>query len=89
MQITGYATMMFPLERKRRKVKETVDPSSVIAVATKHFGFSVEELQSSCKKRDLSFVRQLCMETIRRRSDLQLNKIGRLFNRDHSTVVHA
>lgn len=94
MQITGYHTMLLPVlrtpGRQPKKATNPIDPLCIIAVAVDFFGFSYDALRGSSKKRDVTFVRQLAMEAIRRKCvDLSLREIGELFNRDHSTVIHA
>ena len=66
-----------------------VSPESIIAKVSDRFEVSVEELKSKNKQRRISDARQICMYLIREMTDLSLPRIGELFNRDHTTVLHG
>ncbi len=53
------------------------------------FRVSVEELRSKSRKRAITFPRQVAMYLTRKYTDQSLADIGALYNRDHSTVLHA
>jgi len=53
------------------------------------FNISVEELKSRTRKRSVAFPRQIGMYLTRKFTDTSLAEIGGLYNRDHSTVLHA
>ncbi|RJX31197.1 MAG: chromosomal replication initiator protein DnaA [Desulfurivibrio sp.] len=53
------------------------------------FKLDVAELQSKSRKQSLAFPRQIAMYLSRKYTDMPLADIGKAFNRDHSTVVHA
>ena len=55
----------------------------------KQFKVSIQELQSKSRKKSIAFPRQVSMYLSRKMTDQPLVDIGRAFNRDHSTVVHA
>ena len=53
------------------------------------FNIRVEELKSRSRKRSVAFPRQVGMYLTRKFTDISLAEIGDLYNRDHSTVLHA
>lgn len=53
------------------------------------FKVSVDDLQSRSRKRAVTFPRQVAMYLTRKYTDQSLADIGQLYNRDHSTVLHA
>jgi chromosomal replication initiator protein len=55
----------------------------------RQFDTPVEELLSKSRKRTIAFPRQVAMYLTRKLTGEALNDIGRAYNRDHSTVVHA
>ncbi len=55
----------------------------------KHYGVPVTDLQSRSRKKAVSFPRQVAMYLCRKHTESSLADIGRQFNRDHSTVMHA
>lgn len=66
-----------------------VSPESIIAKVTERYGITVEELKSKNKQRRIADARQICMYLIREMTDLSLPRIGEIFNRDHTTVLHG
>lgn len=66
-----------------------VSPESIIAKVSERFGVSVEEFKSKNKQKRIAEARQVCMYLIREMTDLSLPKIGEIFNRDHTTVLHG
>lgn len=53
------------------------------------FKVSIDELTSRSRKRSVTFPRQIAMYLTRKFTDQSLSDIGQLYNRDHSTVLHA
>jgi len=55
----------------------------------RQFDTPVDDLLSKSRKRAVTFPRQVAMYLARKMTGEGLNDIGKSFNRDHSTVVHA
>ncbi|MEE4167150.1 MAG: chromosomal replication initiator protein DnaA [Desulfocapsaceae bacterium] len=53
------------------------------------FKISVEDMQSRSRKKKFAFPRQVAMYLSRKHTEETLADIGRVFNRDHSTVMHS
>ncbi|MCL7489158.1 MAG: chromosomal replication initiator protein DnaA [Desulfobulbaceae bacterium] len=53
------------------------------------YKISLDELKSRSRKRSVAFPRQIAMYLTRKYTDSSLADIGSLYNRDHSTVLHA
>lgn len=53
------------------------------------FKISIQDMQSKSRKKKISFPRQVAMYLSRKHTDETLADIGRVFNRDHSTVMHS
>ncbi len=53
------------------------------------FKISIQEMQSKSRKKKFSFPRQVAMYLSRKHTEETLTDIGRVFNRDHSTVMHS
>ena len=53
------------------------------------FNVSVDEMTSRSRKRAITFPRQVAMYLTRKYTTESLADIGSLYNRDHSTVLHA
>ena len=55
----------------------------------KHFNVRIEDFGAKRKTQSIAWPRQIAMYLATELTDLSLPEIGREFNRDHSTVVHA
>lgn len=53
------------------------------------FKISIQEMQSKSRKKKFSFPRQVAMYLSRKHTEETLADIGKVFNRDHSTVMHS
>ena len=61
----------------------------IMAQTANYSDFTLEELCSASRSRDLVQARQIAMYLCRELTDLSLPKIGQEFGRDHTTVIHA
>jgi len=83
------------LSLARELVQEIAPPAPevtkefILDLVCRHFKVSREELRSRSRSRRVTFPRQVAMYLCRRFTDESLQSIGRLFNRDHATVVYA
>ena len=53
------------------------------------FRVSQQEMQSRSRKKSITFPRQVAMYLCRKHTQETLVEIGKIFNRDHSTVMHS
>ena len=65
-------------------VGETAD--KIIAAVAKRYGVSSEDILGVKRTKDIKTARNLAMYIIRQVTDLSLNSIGVMFDRDHSTI---
>ncbi len=64
--------------------------SSILSTTASTFGFAVEELKGSSRKRPLVIARQVAMYVVRELTDLSYPAIGKAFgDKDHTTVMHS
>ena len=61
----------------------------IMATTARHFSLTVEDLTGSNRTANIALARQVAMYLCRDQTDLSLPKIGALFGRDHTTVMHA
>lgn len=75
------------------QVAGIVDPvltaATICELVSGQFNVSMEDLRSRSRKRAISGPRQIAMYLARKHTEESLVDIGRIFNRDHSTVLHA
>ncbi len=66
------------------------EPEQIIKHVSEMTGKSIEELVGIKRQRDLVEARYIAIYLIRESMPgLALSKIGRMFNRDHSTIIYA
>jgi len=66
-----------------------VDIENIKKSVAKHFKIDMKDFTSKKKNHSISWPRQIAMYLVNELTDFSLPEIGRAFNRDHSTVVHA
>lgn len=66
-----------------------VTASLVLAVTAEFHRVSTDELRGPSKAKHLAHARQVAMWLCRQLTGLSLPRIGVVFNRDHTTVMHA
>lgn len=68
----------------------TIGFDNIIQLIQKNYSYSLNELCSKARNKDLSFARQVAMYLMKKTTDKSLRNIGEyLGNRDHSTVMYA
>lgn len=66
-----------------------VRPDLIIETVAIFYGCTTKELLSASRTKNLTQARQAAMWLCRQLTDLSLPAIGRAFDRDHTTVMHA
>lgn len=67
----------------------SINVNTIKKVVGKRFSIKMEDFNSKRKTQSIAWPRQIAMYLTTELTDLSLPEIGREFNRDHSTVVHA
>lgn len=63
------------------------DPNNIVERICRNYNVSKESVLSESRKSDLTTVRKICMYVLKNKLNMTLAKIGRFFQRDHSTVI--
>ena len=63
--------------------------NQIMSVVCKTTHIDWSELKSKCRKREINDVRQTAMWMIRKGTSMSFYDVGKVFNRHHSTVLHA
>ncbi len=66
-----------------------ITAESVIQLVSNHYSVSEEEVTGSRRSREIALPRQISMYMLRQLTPYSTTAIGRVFKRDHSTVMHA
>ena len=69
--------------------KQNLTADRIIDCVCKYFSVKREDLLGKKKNKEIVEPRQICMYTICDLLDMPLLSIGQLFDRDHTTVIHA
>ena len=64
--------------------------NKIAQTVASNYSYTIDQLRSKERGRDIAFVRQLVMYFMKKLTDRSLREIGQFLNRkDHSTVLHA
>ena len=66
-----------------------LSPSMIKDFICKQYNVTAKDIGSRSRKKAISFPRQVAMYLCRKHTESSLSDIGKEFNRDHSTVLHA
>lgn len=69
--------------------KLAINANTIKKVVAKHYKIDLEDFKSKRKTQSVAWPRQIAMYLCTQLTDMSLPEIGKEFNRDHSTVVHA
>ncbi len=69
--------------------ERSISTEIILDMVADQFKISTDELKSKSRKKTVAFPRQIIMYLARKYTDHSLADIGRVLNRDHSTVVHS
>ena len=64
-------------------------PDMIIREVSRYYSIPVEKLQGSGRSKDMVLPRQVAMYLVREMTDYSLPEIGKVFSRDHTTVLHS
>lgn len=76
-------------ELLRDKDSYMPSPEAIIEETGKCYGIDVAEIMSTSRTKEVAMARQVAMYIIRQLTKLSLPEIGRVFGRDHTTVIHS
>ena len=76
-------------ELLRDKDSYMPSPEAIIEETGKCYGIDVSEIMSTSRTKEVAMARQVAMYIIRQLTKLSLPEIGRVFGRDHTTVIHS
>jgi len=69
--------------------KRILAANDIIEATCRVFKITKQALLSKCRDRYLVRARNICITVIKDKLHMALTDIGKLFNRDHTTVIHA
>ncbi len=75
--------IVFPDQNK------SITPEFVIAVVAEHFQVNTDEIMSPKRNSRVVIPRHIAMYIIRKYNDITQTEIGRIFGRNHASIIHA
>lgn len=69
--------------------KSILTPEFIVEYCAKFYNIAPEKIYSTSHKKDVTTVRQISFYLCREILDMSLLKIGQVYNRDHTTVLHG
>ena len=82
-----YAKKVLRLDRFSSSLR--VNPEQIMKIVANYFKIKPSDLLSKSNARKVTFPRHIVMYLVRQKTDLSTTKIGEIFGKDHSTVIHA
>ncbi len=94
---TSIARMSEPTEQMAQEILSefvhaeslSIEPETIVHIVAQHYGITREQLKGKRRTASVALPRQMAMSLMRRQTTLSLSEIGRFFDRDHTTVIHA
>ena len=99
-RVVFYAKMMGPsivtMDTAREALKdiaaqsaETIDAGRIVDCVCKFYNLKKEELLGRKRTKEIALARQIAMYLITEMLSMPQEAVGRIFNKDHSTVIYA
>lgn len=82
--ITALYKLVVDIDRSR-----AIKAREIIKICAQKHGISVEDILSEQRTNKIAHARQQAMWLVAKETSTSFAEIGRIFNRDHSTVIHA
>ena len=64
-------------------------PALILKEVAKYYSITIDKLSSSNRSKEMVQPRQVAMYLVRHLTDYSLPEIGKVFSRDHTTVLHS
>lgn len=68
---------------------ENVKIEKILSAVTKKYGVSLEELKGKKRSREIALARHIAIYIVRQMTEKSYPEIGKIFNRDHTTVLSS
>ena len=79
-----------PAMKERLDIKQqTQAAQNIISKVAKFYGLTSDEILGRCRERRLIKARFISIYFIKQKTEFTLVTIGKIFNRDHASIIHA
>ncbi len=92
--ITGEKITVETAERQLSDIISGTEPQSrkidrIISMVSQHTGISEEEIKGKKRTKEIAMARHICIYMLRTQTELSFPSIGKIFGRDHSTIMYS
>lgn len=77
------------LKRRNKTIKKKIVPNDIINVVSKFYNINADDMLSAKRNKEVVFARMVAIYLCREITDLSLPAIGKLFNKDHSSIFYS
>ena len=70
-------------------MEQIQEAQRIIEVVCHYYEYSYKDLVGKYRAPALVIARHIAIQFIKSKTDLSLKEIGKLFDRDHTTIIHA
>lgn len=70
-------------------IEVSIDENTILKVVSEKYGIEVDAILGKKRTKDIMHARHMAVYLTRKLTDLSLTDIGRIFNRDHSTIMSS
>ena len=79
-----------PAMKERLDLRDqTKAAENILSKVAKFYGMTTDEVLGRCRKQELVKARFIAIYFIRNKTEFTLKTIGRMFKRDHASIIHA
>ena len=61
----------------------------IMLIVSEHYNITIDQLRNECRRSEFRTARQVAQDLIRFKAEMPLQKIGKMFNRHHTTVIYS
>ena len=61
----------------------------IMLIVSEHYKITIDQLRNECRRSEFRTARQVAQDLIRFKAEMPLQKIGKMFNRHHTTVIYS
>lgn len=69
--------------------ENTITSEKIVSCIAEYFGISKEDIRSEKRHKEIAYPRHICVFLLRNHTNLSLIDIGKVINRDHTTVMSS
>lgn len=77
------------IKHRIKTIKKSIQATDIINITSNFYNISVDDIKSAKRNKEVGFARMVAIYLCRDLTDLSLPAIGKIFNKDHSSIHYA